>query len=317
MKNGVRARHRPGRAGVRRKGRDDRGRADRREAWEDTGGRRTGKGHGSRRGSAACPPALPCGEEEEDGAKSRQFAALGHILGSVSVGCLIINGAARAEETLRDFAQPDLRDFSAAGVIVQKNDAALNKIGRNFAQGYRVRELPIWYKEPSKLRVDAKAGFLSIRYVINGNRKATQVPALHISKVKGHHRPPGRGAGDAGLGIITPLVPRQRGGLPLCRSPGAGRASVPVFEFWYTADKISRHHMLWIDPEKRIILRHDVDDRHGHPWVRYVLKQPIQMAGIWVPTRLEVYSADGHLAAVTRYTNVKVNSGLSESLFHV
>ena len=68
---------------------------------------------------------------------------------------------------------------------------------------------------------------------------------------------------------------------------------------------------------KTVRFRHDVDDRFGHPWVRYVLKQPIQVVGIWVPTRLEVYSADGHLAAVTRYASVKVNTGLSESLFRL
>jgi hypothetical protein len=252
-----------------------------------------------------------------DVAISRQIAVLGRILGSVGVGCLLITSAARAEETLRDFAQPDLRDFSAYGVIVQKNDAALNKIGRNFAQGYRVRESLIWYKEPSKLRVDAKAGFLSIRYVINGNRKATQVPALHISKVKDITGHPGEAQGMLDSGIITPSFLANA-----VASRFAGRQEldgrlVPVFEFWYTADKVSRHHLLWIDPEKRIILRHDVDDRHGHPWVRYLLKQPSQVAGVWVPTRLEVYNEDGHLAAVTRYTNVKVNSGLSESLFHV
>ena len=141
-----------------------------------------------------------------------QPLALGRVLGAVSVSCLIITGMARADEALRDFTQPDLRDFTASAVIVQKNDAVLHKIGRSFAQGYRVRESLIRFKEPLKLRVDAKAGFLS---------------------------------------------------------------------------------------------------------VRYVLKQPIQVVGIWVPTRLEVYSADGHLAAVTRYASVKVNTGLSESLFRL
>ena len=49
----------------------------------------------------------------------------------------------------------------------------------------------------------------------------------------------------------------------------------------------------------------------------YLFKQPIQVAGIWVPTRLEVHSPDGQLAAVTRYPRVKVNTGLSEALFRV
>ena len=38
---------------------------------------------------------------------------------------------------------------------------------------------------------------------------------------------------------------------------------------------------------------------------------------MWVPTRLELYNAQGRLAAVTRYAQVKVNTGLSESLFRI
>jgi hypothetical protein len=243
--------------------------------------------------------------------------ALGRTLASVFAGCLIITGAARAEEALHDFAQTDLRDFTASGVLVQKNDAALNKIGRNFAQGYRVRESLIWYKEPLKLRVDAKAGFLSVRYVINGTRKATQVPALHINKVKSIAGHPGEAQGMLDSGILTPAFLANSVASRFVGRQDLDGRPVPVFEFWYTADKLSRHHLLWIDPEKRIILRHDVDDRHGHPWVRYLWNQPIQVAGIWVPTRLEVYSEDGHLAAVTRYTGVKVNTGLSERLFRL
>ena len=45
--------------------------------------------------------------------------------------------------------------------------------------------------------------------------------------------------------------------------------------------------------------------------------EPTRIAGVWVPTRTEVYNASGRLAAVTRYTSVKVNTGLSESLFRI
>jgi outer membrane lipoprotein-sorting protein len=48
-----------------------------------------------------------------------------------------------------------------------------------------------------------------------------------------------------------------------------------------------------------------------------MLKQPTQVAGVWVPTRIEVYNGEGRLAAVTQYKQVKVNTGLSESLFRI
>ena len=247
----------------------------------------------------------------------RTLSVLGRTLSLALAGCLLTAGVACGEEALGDFARTDLHDFTASTVIVQKNGPELDKIGRSFAQGYRVRESLIRYKEPQKLRVDAKAGFLSIRYVINGSRKATQVPGLHISKVKNIAGRPGEAQGMLDSGIVTPSFLANAVTSRFIGLEELEGRKVPVFEFWYTADKLSRHHQLWIDPEKRLILRHDVDDRHGHPWVSYVLKQPLRLAGIWVPTRLEVYGADGRLAAVTRYSSVKVNTGLPDSLFRI
>ena len=243
--------------------------------------------------------------------------ALGRVLGAVSVSCLIITGMARAEEALRDFTQPDLRDFTASAVIVQKNDAVLHKIGRSFAQGYRVRESLIRFKEPLKLRVDAKAGFLSVRYVINGKRKSTQVPGLHLFKVKDIAGHPGEEQGMLESGIVTPGFLADSIASRFVGHQSLDGRRVPVFEFWPTDESHSRHHFLWMDPEKRLVLRHDVENRSGGLKVRYMFKQPTQVAGVWVPTRIEVYNAEGRLAAVTQYKLVKVNTGLSEALFRI
>jgi len=92
---------------------------------------------------------------------------------------------------------------------------------------------------------------------------------------------------------------------------------VPVFEFWPTDERHGRHHVVWMDPDKRVILRHDVHNRSGSLKMRFMLLQPIQAAGVWVPTRVEVYNAEGRLAAVTKYKQVKINTGLSEGLFRI
>jgi hypothetical protein len=241
----------------------------------------------------------------------RRAGLLGAVLGAL----LAVAGSTQAEDGLLDYAQPTLRDFTAQAVIVQKNEAELGKIGKNFAQGYRFRESLIRYKEPLNLRIDAKAGLLSVRYTISGHRKRTQVPGLHINVAKDITGHPGEEQGMLDSGILTPAFLANAVASRFVGQRLLDGRSVPVFEFWYTADVRSRRHLLWIDPEKRFILRHDVDDRHGHPWVRYQLSQPLQVAGLWVPTRLEVYNDAGHLAAVTLYSQVKVNTGLSDSLF--
>lgn len=239
----------------------------------------------------------------------------GGAIGASLLASLILAGGALAAPSLRSYAQPALKDFSAVGEVVTKNDAELRKIEPSYVQSYRFRESLIQYKEPLKLRMDAKAGFLSIRYVINGRRKLTR--GLGLNKVKDITGRPGEKQTMLESGILTPaflddhLASRYVGQKTL-----DGR-KVPVFEFWYTDEPNSRRHVVWMDPEKRIVLRHDINHRSGGLKMRFMLKQPVKVSGVWVPTRVEVYNAEGRLAAVTRYTKVKVNTGLSESLFRI
>jgi len=242
---------------------------------------------------------------------------MGGAAGVALLGSLLLAGGVRAEEALRDFTQPALRDFSATAAILQKNEDELRKIDKNFAQGYRFKESRIQYKEPQKLRVDSKQGWFSLRYVINGKRKSTQVPGLHINKVKDITGRPGEEQGMLDSGVLTPgFVADAIASRFVGRQELDGR-KVPVFEFWPTDEKHGRHHNVWIDPEKRYVLRHDVYNRSGSLKMRLMFKQPTLVAGVWAPTRIEVYTADSHLAAVTQYTGVRVNTGLSESLFRI
>jgi hypothetical protein len=245
----------------------------------------------------------------------RRFSRRGGAVGASLLALLTLASGVRAEESLRDYAQPALRDFAAVGVILAKNDAELKKIDNSYVQSYRFRESQIQYKEPLKLRIDAKQGFLSIRYVINGKRKSTR--GLGFNKVKDITGRPGEEQSMLDSGVLTPGFLADAVASRFVGHQTLDGRKVPVFEFWYTDESNSRHHFVWMDPAKRIILRHDVHHRSGGLKLRFMLKQPKQVSGVWVPTRVEVYNAEGRLAAVTRYTQIKVNSGLSESLFRI
>jgi hypothetical protein len=240
-----------------------------------------------------------------------------HALGAALLAFFFIAGGAGAEVSLKQYTQPALQDFTATAVIAQKNDAELRKIDDSFARAYRFRESLIQYKEPQKLRIDSKAGLLSLRYVINGKRKATQVPGLRINKVKDITGRPGEEQGMLDSGILTPGFVNDAVAFRFLGHQKLDGRTVPAFEFWYTDEDDSRHHFVWIDPAKKIILRRDVHHRKGGLKMRFLYKEPKQVAGVWVPTRVEVYNAENRLGAVTRYTSVKVNTGLSESLFRI
>jgi hypothetical protein len=245
----------------------------------------------------------------------RRSSALGGAVAALLAVSLA--GSARAEEALGKYAQPALRDFAATATLVQKNDAELRKIDNSFVQAYRFKESLIQYKEPMKLRIDSKAGLLSVRYVINGKRKATQVPGLRINKVKDITGRPGEEQGMLDSGIITPGFLADGVASRFLGQQTLDGRKVPAFEFWYTDEPNSRHHFVWMDPAKRFILRHDVHHRSGGLKMRFIFQQPTRVAGIWVPTRVGVYNAENRLGAITRYGSIKVNTGLSESLFRI
>jgi hypothetical protein len=246
-----------------------------------------------------------------------RHSLIGGVWGAALLTTFCLAGGAWAEEALRDYAQPALRDFAATAAIVQKNDAELRKIDDNFAKGYRFKESLIQYKEPLKLRVDSKAGLFSIRYVINGKRKSTQVPGLHLNRVKDITGRPGEEQSMLDSGILTPGFVADAVAFRFVGRQELEGRSVPVFEFWYTDEPHSRHHFVWLDPEKKTILRHDVHHRTGALKMRFMFRQPQKVGGIWVPTRVEVYNAEGRLGAVTQYSNIRVNTGLSDNLFRI
>jgi hypothetical protein len=245
----------------------------------------------------------------------RRFSVRSGAAGVALLASFALASGVRAEEALGNYAQPALRDFAATGSVLQKDDAELRKIDKNFVQGYRFRESLIQYKEPLKLRVDSKAGLFTVRYVINGKRKSTQFAGLH--KVKDITGRPGEEQSMLDSGIITPGFLADNVESRIVGQQTLDGRKVPVFEFWYTDEPHSRHHFVWMDPVKKIVLRHDVNNRSGGLKMRFMFKQPSRVAGVWVPRRIEVYNPEGRLAAVTQYTSIRVNTGLSESLFRI
>jgi outer membrane lipoprotein-sorting protein len=238
-------------------------------------------------------------------------------VGIALLGSLAAASSVQSPAVLGDFAQPALRDFSATAAIVQKDSEELRKIDDSFEKGYGFKESRIQYKEPLKLRVDSKRGFLSVRYVINGKKKATQVPGLRYNKVKDITGRPGEEQSMLDSGIITPGFLADAVSSRFIRYEKLEGRKVPVFEFWPTDEKGARHHFVWMDPDKHIVLRRDVHHRRGGLKMRFMYRQPQQVAGLWIPTRVEVYNAESRLAAVTQYTHLRVNSGLDDSLFRL
>jgi outer membrane lipoprotein-sorting protein len=226
----------------------------------------------------------------------------------------LASGASVAAESLENYAQPNVRDIRATVLVDKKSDDALREIGKDEPKGYGIKRSQFSLKEPDKVRVEGKYGLISILYVINGDRKMRST--LGVRKVKNIATRPGERYTALDLGILTPQVVNRLESRFL-RFETRGTKKLPVFEVRFKGEPGgARPNILTIDPTTRTVVEHQVFHRKGGLKMRYVFRNLVRYAdGVWLPSRVELYSPSGKLGATSQYVDVTVNGGLSDSLF--
>jgi outer membrane lipoprotein-sorting protein len=229
---------------------------------------------------------------------------------------LCVARAAWAGPNLKEFIQPNLEDISASVKVISKSDAELKKMGKSYVEANKLNEQEIHCKEPSRVRMQGKKGLFTIRYVTNGTRKLTEVPTLRIHKVDDIAAEPGKGDLIYEIGLITgSWVDRVED--TFVRTEDRDGKTVHVFEFRFKEDPNAKHTIL-VDPVTKTILEHTAHHRNqalpGYK-KRVVFSEVRNISGVNVPTRATLVNSENRVAAVLRYDNIKVNSGLKDKLF--
>ncbi len=216
-------------------------------------------------------------------------------------------------QDINDYVQTRLHDLRATVKQQTANQRELEKINKDFANSYRIKQMTARYKEPSKMRLESKVGVVSVVYIINGNRK--HVSAGPIKSTDDISDAPGKRQSLMDFGILTPgfmkLVNAQ-----FLRYDHEGGVRYPVFELtWANSDDTSKH-IVWMDGKTRTVVKRQWYNQVGKLMAIFYYKNPVEAApGIWIPTRVEVYNAEGKLGGVTTYVDLYVNEGLPDSLF--
>lgn len=219
------------------------------------------------------------------------------------------------------YAQPAIKDFSGRIRVVSKNLSELKKLGDGFVRAYNVKSQRFYYKEPGKVRLEARQGLITARLITNGDVHVSEyrfAPGITKRSKDDLREKPGKGDYSINFGVITPSF-AKRVVAEFVRFETRDARRVAVFTVYYTAtDKVK--HTVVIDRETRIVVDHISHHRSKKRTGfknRYVFSQPKQFGSIWLPTRIEVYSPDNKLAGRSVVEDVKANSGLSDSLFKI
>lgn len=216
-------------------------------------------------------------------------------------------------QDINDYVQNRLHDLRATVKQQTANQRELEKINRDFANSYRIKQMTARYKEPSKMRLESKVGVVNVVYIINGNRK--HVSAGPIKTTDDISNAPGKRQSLMDFGILTPGFMKLVNAKFL-RYDHEGGVRYPVFELtWANSDDTSKH-IVWMDGKTRTVVKRQWYNQEGKLMAIFYYKNPVEAApGIWIPTRVEVYNAEGKLGGVTTYVDLHVNEGLPDSLF--
>lgn len=221
----------------------------------------------------------------------------------------------QGSQSIQNYVQPNLQDATFVARVVKGDQRELRKINNDFGQSYRFETSTISVKEPFKVRAEANVEDTHILFILNGTTQYIKVPRAKISTKVNLADKPGRRQTTLDFGILTPSLFNGLFDAKFVRIDRAtGNA---VFDLTYPGrlDDTSRHR-IWVDTEKKYTTKREWYNQYGRQLATFYYEQPKLENGVWMPTRLTVKNMDDKVAGVTTYDSIKVNTGLSDSLFN-
>lgn len=248
------------------------------------------------------------------------ISAIAVCVAITRVFCAVPNSgklqACISEEELRNriaAATKGFQDLTMVGTVVYKNRKALAKIESAYSMLYDFKSAGISFKYPDKLRMEGKLGMVRFEYIVNGSTKVIRAPSVRINKKEDYSDDPAKTQGALDIGLVTPSLWQKRK-VELVDDPeAAANGELKLRLRWPKGDMI---YHIWIDAQDLYLKMFEKRDAQGRLQIKVVYSDPKRFGGvIWMPTRVEVFGPDGEKAGVSELSDVKVNTGLPDSLF--
>lgn len=223
---------------------------------------------------------------------------------------------AQTNFAISDVYQPNFKDASFTARVVTGNQGELQKINRDFGQSYKFKFTHVKLKEPFKLRLESEVDDTSAIMILNGTTQLLRVPRIRFSQKTNLATEAGRRQTLLDFGILTSSLFDDLFAAKFLRVDRATNDLVFDITFQPKHDNTTRHR-IWIDRDKKVVSKREWYNQHGRQLATFTYENPQQVGGVWFPTRVTVRNMDNKVAGVTDYTNVKVNTGLDDSLFKI
>ena len=211
-------------------------------------------------------------------------------------------------------ASSSISDLQGTMVVTPASRSDAAQINKGILQflDHGFREARIYYKRPDKFRAEGKAKGIDITYILNGNKKQVIAPALMLKKTDdmSHNRDQKQSTLDVGF-ASDGLWRDNRIKLLSERNGTALLQLVPLG----TTDK--RRELVWLDTKTLRVVKRERYGGTGKLKARYVYLNHKMMGKMPVATLVRAYAPDGGYAGSISYKNLRVNTGLPDSLFAI
>lgn len=232
------------------------------------------------------------------------------IVSVLLAGALVTSSLiAMSAPDIKEAVQYKLHDLSLTMVQNTGNRRELEKISRDFANAYRIQNLQAQYKEPLKMRISSKVGFVSVSYIVNGNQRLARAGVIKDREDIG--KSPGKRNCMFDLGILTPSF------MKLARFEYVTKeGGVDVWDMYWVNSNDSRRNRLYIDVDRKMITKRIQYEGDGKIRGIFTYKNAVELEkGVWVPSLSEAINRDNKLGGTTTYKDYKLNTGIEESVF--
>lgn len=206
-------------------------------------------------------------------------------------------------------ATKGFKDVSMTCRVIRANHDELQRIGKDFEKSYEIKTSRIEYKAPDKMKMEGKLGLVTVTMIINGDQKAFIVPSIHYTKRENIKGKPHQRQTELDLGVLTASLWRD---YIVSSSVRDGSFYKIVYA---RSNSPHKKMILWADCKSLCLTRVDKLDDDGKLKSKYIYSGHKKLGGIWVPTKIDIFSSQGKLAAETGYDSIKVNSGIADSTF--
>ncbi len=213
-----------------------------------------------------------------------------------------------------------LDDLDATLKVTRYEPLELEKISPDFKTTYSVRNLNLQFKQPDKLRLEGRSVTRGTALMIlNGTTRFYSVPKFHIKKSEDLAGSPGKRQSlmeYAGLVVPDTLHFMQA---QFVKATSLNGADTAIFDLTYQgAGAGGSHYRVWIDTHTHITVRRDWFDGANKLKATFTYLDPHEVtAGVWLPARLEVKTADGAVAAEVVFSEAKANQKVPDSQFEI